>query len=500
MTQAADLVFRNGRVRTLTGERAEALAVRDGQIVRVGRDGEIDFLAGVETTVIDLEDRVVLPGFIDAHTHLDMLGRQQVEADLSDVDSPEECLDRLAARREETGGPVLGYGYDESRWGGDPLTRDQLDEVSTERPVVAYREDIHLASVNVVVLDRYGDDFPEEYVETQSGEPTGVLREEALAVLDEQFDTPPERIREYLLTAQEYAHRHGVTGVHDIVRDPVVARQCRDLDRGGDLDLRVRLNYVAEQFDALTAAGLAPNHGTDHLTVGAVKEFADGSFGSHTARLSDPYEDGEGRGEFSTDPEELRALADRVAHEGYQVMVHAIGDEATETVVEAFAAAGGERHRVEHAEMLSAESVETIAEEGIVVSAQPNFLKWARDGGLYASRLGDERRRRTNQFRRLLDSGVDLAFGSDCMPMDPLFGIEQAVTAPEESQRTDVTEAVRAYTRGGAYAGFEEDRFGTLEPGTAADLVVLDASPWEADRITDLSVELTIVDGAVVFE
>jgi predicted amidohydrolase YtcJ len=500
MTQAADLVLRNGQVRTLAGETAEALAVRDGNIVSVGRDGEVSFLVGVETTVIDLDDRVVLPGFIDAHTHMDFLGKQQVEADLAAADSPSECLDELAARREESEGPILGYGYDESRWSGDYLTRDQLDEVSTDRPVVAYREDLHLASVNSIVLDQYVDDFPAEYVARDNGRPTGVLTEDALAVLGERLDPGPERFREYLLAAQEYAHRHGVTGVHDIIREPVVARTFHELDRDGDLSIRVRLNYAAEFLDAIDDLGLITNHGTDHLSVGAIKAFADGSIGSRTARLSEPYADDDGRGEWTIPPAELSELVDRIDDADLQAMVHGIGDEALDALVDSYEGTSRERHRIEHAELLSEERLEAIEANDIVISAQPNFHKWARDGGLYDNRLGEQRRRRSNQFRLMLDAGIPLAFGSDCMPMDPLFGIEQAVTAPDDTQRIDTTEAVRAYTQGGAYAGFDENRLGTIELGNCADLVVLDQSPWETDGIADLTVELTIVDGAVVFE
>jgi len=499
MTEAADLVLRNGQVRTLTGNAAEAVAVNDGEIVSVGRSDEVGFRIGVETTVVDLDGRVVVPGFIDAHTHMALLGKQQVEADLSGAESPETCLDRLTARRAETDGWILGYGYDEHRWNGAYLTREQLDEVSTERPVVAYREDLHLASVNSVVLDQFGDDLPAEHVDRESGTPTGVLREDALSVLRDRIDTGPERIREYLLTAQDYAHRHGVTSVHDIVRSGEVARIYRRLDTAGDLTLRVRLNYVAKCLDAVRETGLITNHGGDHIRTGAIKAFADGSLGSRSARLSEPYTDGEGRGEWTTPPEELAALIDRVDDAGLQAMIHAIGDEAVDAVARFFEGSDGDRHRIEHAELLSAASMDRIA-DGVVVSAQPNFLKWAREGGLYDDRLDEQRRRRTNRFQAILDAGIPLAFGSDCMPMDPLFGIEQATTAPAESQRLDVTEAVRAYTLGGAYAGFAEGRLGTVEAGKCADLAVLDGSPWEQSDIGSIAVEMTVAGGDVVFE
>ena len=500
MTQAADLVLTNGRVRTLADGTAEAVAVRDGEIVRVGRETEVDFLAGVETTEIDLDGRVVVPGFVDAHTHMDVLGRQQEEADLSGAGSSDECLDRLGARRGETDGWVLGYGYDESRWGGDYLTRDQLDAVSTDRPVVAFREDLHLASVNGVVLDRYEGQFPDADVHTEGGEPTGVLVEDALTVLREELDAGPERTREYLLAAQEYAHERGVTAVHDMVRRSHAPRVYREMDLAGELTLRVRLNYWADHLDAVAETGLRTNHGSDRLRTGAIKTFTDGSIGGRTARLSEAYADGEGRGEWVVSPEELDELAARVDDAGLQMTAHAIGDEAIAAVLDAYEGTSGQRHRIEHAEVLTPELIERLAGADVVVSAQPNFLKWAREGGLYDQRLGERRRKESNRFGALLDAGADLAFGSDGMPLDPLFGIEQAVTAPEPDQRLDVTEAIRAYTAGGAYAGFEEDRLGTIEPGKRGDFAVLAASPWTADKISEIDIEMTIVGGEIVFD
>lgn len=501
MTQAADLVLTNGRIRTLTGETAEAVAVRNGEIVRVGRQAEVDFLSGVETREIDLDGRVLLPGFVDAHTHLDVLGQQQHEADLSGAASPRDCLDRLGERRNETDeGWVLGFGYDESRWDGECLTREQLDEVSRERPVVAFREDLHLASVNSVVLERFEGEFPREDVRTEGGEPTGVLVEEALTVLREEIKPGPDRMRAYLLAAQEYAHRHGVTTVHDMVRRSHAPRIYRDLELTGELTLRVRLNYWADHLDAVLETGLRTNHGSERIQMGGIKTFIDGSIGGQTARLSEPYADGEKRGEWVTAPAELEALVERVDDAGLQMTVHAIGDEAIGAACDAYEGTDGERHRIEHVEVLTPELIERLSAADAIASVQPNFLKWAREGGLYEKRLGRDRCKQSNQFSELLAAGVDVSFGSDCMPLDPLFGIEQAVTAPEPTQRLDVTEAIRAYTAGGAYAGFDEDRLGTIEPGKYGDFVVLEDSPWTAEPISEIDTVLTVVGGDIVYD
>jgi predicted amidohydrolase YtcJ len=504
MTDPADRVLTNAEVHTLADpdEVHEALAIRDGRILRVDSDYEIEFLVGVETEVIDCEGRVVLPGFVDAHTHMETLGRYLVYADLSGASDAEECLSRFDPG--EGGGWLLGFGYDESAWpGGEYLTREDLDRVSTDRPVCAFREDMHVASLNSVAIERHVEAMPAEDVEFRDGEPTGVIVEEAVDTIYEAVAPDPEETRTLLEAAQERANELGVTAVHDMVRDSHAPRIYRDLDLEGTLSLRVRINYWSDHLDAVREAGLRTNHGSEFVRTGAIKTYTDGSFGGRTAKLSEPYADGEGTGQWVVDPKELAAFAEDASDAGFQLTAHAIGDEAVDACLDAFEAFGdtGEaRHRVEHVELASDEAVERFAGSRVVASVQPNFLKWARPGGLYDARLGTERREATNRYGELLDAGVPLAFGSDCMPLDPLFGVHQAVTAPAEGQRLSVTEALRAYTSGGAYAGFDEGRMGTIETGKLADLVVLEDSPWEADRVDEVEVALTLVDGEVVYD
>ncbi|WP_435155075.1 amidohydrolase [Haladaptatus sp. DFWS20] len=506
MTAPADVIFTNAEIHTLaeTDETAEAVAVRDGEIVRVDNAYEVDFLEGVETEVIDLDGRVLLPGFIDAHTHLMMVGSYLVNADLSDADSPADCVELLAeldADREW----VLGYGFDESMWEESRyLTRDDLDSVSETRPVVAFREDMHTASVNSEALSRLRDEMPDEDVETKGGEPTGVIVEDAVDAIYEAIEPDAETMRELLLSAQRDAHEKGITGVHDMVRRSRAPEVYRRLELDGELSLRVRINYWSDHIDAIEEIGLQTNHGSEFVRTGGIKTFTDGSFGGRTAKLSEPYADGEGTGQWVVSPEELDELVTRADDAGLQVTAHAIGDEAIDATLDAFCETGDPgamRHRVEHVELITDEQIERFADSGIVASVQPNFLKWAQEGGLYDARLGEERRKRTNRFRTLLDAGANLAFGSDCMPLDPLLGIHQTVNAPVEAQQLSVTEALRAYTHGAAYAGFDENRLGTVENGKKADFVVLDGSPWEhEDDIEDIGVAMTVVDGDVVFD
>jgi predicted amidohydrolase YtcJ len=528
MTAAADYIFTNAEVHTLgdPDEVAEAVAVRDGEIVRVDDEYEVEFLEGVETEVVDLGGRVLLPGFIDAHTHLQHLGRSLVYADLSTADSPADCVDLIAGSADggdsAKGGSsataddewILGFGYDESTWEESRyLTREDLDAVSEERPVAAFREDMHIAAVNSAALDRYVAEMPDDDAHTEGGEPTGVIVEEAVDVIYEAIEPDAEETRELLDAAQRDANRQGVTGVHEMVRDSRAPEVYRRMDLDGDLSLRVRLNYWSNHLDALVETGLRTNHGSEFVRTGGIKTYTDGSLGGRTAKLSEPYADAEGSdgddsddrtGQWVVIPEELRDLVAEADGAGFQMTAHAIGDEAVEEVLSAYDETDDPataRHRVEHAELVSDENVERFADSGVVASVQPNFLKWAREGGLYDARLGTERRRRSNRYADLLEAGAPLAFGSDCMPLDPLFGIHQTVNAPEERQRLSVTDALRAYTRGAAYAGFDEDRLGTVEVGKKADFVALERSPWKNhEDIENIDVALTVVDGDVVYD
>jgi hypothetical protein len=504
MTEAADLVLTNAEVHTLTNpdRTAEAVAIRDGTIVRIGSAYEIGFLVGVDTTVRDCEDGVVLPGFIDAHTHMEIVGWHRLETDLSEATSVGACLDRLESSGTGDDGWILGFGYDESDWeAGRFLLRGDLDQVSEDRPVVAFREDLHLASLNSAALERLADELPDEDVRETNGEPNGVIVESALGAVFRAIRPDRDRMRDLLTAARDQAHERGVTGVHDMVRRSQAPRVYRDLAAENQLSLRVRLNYWRDHVDAVIETGLGPNTGGEFVQMGAIKSYSDGSIGGQTAKLSQAYADAETDGQWVVPPAELGDLVEQVEANDLQVAVHAIGDDAIAEVLDALEGTDpGARHRMEHAEVLTGDLIDRLGDANVVVSAQPNFLKWARDGGLYDQRLGVDRRKRTNCFRALADAGARLAFGSDCMPLDPLFGIDQVVTAPEPAQRLTVTEALRAYTAGSAYAGFDEDRFGTIERGTAADLVVLDESPWDTDDIAGIDVSATIVDGEIVHE
>lgn len=501
MTAAADLILTNAEVHSLgePDETASALAVQDGEIVRVGSVDEVGFLRGIETTVVELDGGVVLPGFIDAHTHLEMTGRYLVHADLRGA-SRETALEKLTPDNS-AGEWILGFGFDESQWEKPrPFTRHELDRVSEEQPVVAFREDMHVAVGNSIVFDEYGDQFPADDIDRENGSPTGVLVEDATEVLHELIAPDRERTRELIQAAQSRAVTQGITTVHDMIRHSPAPAVYRELNLAGELDLRVRLNYWLDHLDAVRETGLRSNHGSDRVETGAIKTYTDGTLGGRTARISEPYADSDGTGQWVVEPSDLKDAVDQAEAAGYQFAAHAIGDVAIDAVLDAYAQTRAEsaRHRIEHAELLRDDQLQRAAELGVVASVQPNFLKWAGPDGLYDARLG-ERRRQTNRYRDLLDAGIPLAFGSDSMPLDPLFGIHQTVNAPAPAQQLTVTEALRAYTAGSAYAGFAEETTGTIEPGKRADIIALERSPWDhPGSIADIEVVLTVVDGEIV--
>jgi predicted amidohydrolase YtcJ len=505
MTAAADLILYDGEVHTLGDEDEvyEAVAVRDGRVVQLANDYDAEFLEGTGTETVDLGGRVVIPGFVDAHTHMETVGQHGVHADLRGASGPEEVTERLAERAAEVGEDewVLGFGYDESQWSdGVDLAQADLDAVSEQQPVAAIREDMHTATVNDVALAEYGDEMPEEDV----GE-DGRIVEDAVEVVYDATDPDPAETKSLVESAQREANERGVTAVHDMVRHSHAPRAYRELDEAGELSVRVRVNYWADHLDAVLETGLATNHGSQMVEVGAIKTFTDGSLGGRTAKLHEPYaDDNEETGTWVVDPDELSGIVERADEAGLQVTAHAIGDAAVDAVLDAYedcAGPGASRHRIEHVELASDGAIERMADLGVVASVQPNFLKWAGATGLYEDRLGTERREASNRFGDMLDAGVQVAFGSDCMPLDPLLGVHHAVNAPADGQRVSVTDALRAYTAGGAYAGFREDEQGEIEKRALADFTVLDASPWEQpDAIEDVDVAMTVVDGDVVYD
>lgn len=267
------------------------------------------------------------------------------------------------------------------------------------------------------------------------------------------------------------------------------------------LDLRIRCYIYYDEVNEDEPVEIS-----DFLSLEGLKVFADGSIGARTAALEEEYADDPGnRGILIHDQEELEKIIENGEKKGFQIMVHAIGDRAISTVINAFeessTRASELRHRIEHAEMLWEENIRRVRDLNLILSAQPNFAyKWSKPGGMNDTRLGKKRLQNCNPYWDIQRSLVKMTFGSDCMPMDPLFGIYSAVNHPILEQRISTYNALQSYITNGAYAGKDENKFGKFKEGMSADFVVLSANPLESDNIKDIEVIMTVVDGKIVYD
>ncbi len=513
MGRDADVLVVGARVFTASVDRpwASALAVSGDRLVAVGTEAQASRWAGRRTRRIDAGGRVIVPGFIDAHTHLSDAAGEIGWMALAGTRNLEDALDRLrkAASGRAPDEWVVGMGWDEAKWPERRyLTRDDLDRVATDRPVVARRIDCHMGSVNSAALAR-----AEALAGTRgfdvdaSGRPTGILKEEAFAAFEKQFAAGEATMERGLTVVARRAHRLGITSVHDIV-DLRAWRAYQRVHRGGRLRLRVYAMPRNALLPSLEASGLMTGLGDEWLRLGAIKVFSDGSLGAYTAALGEDYAGRPGdRGMLVHPSGELRAILEMAHRSGFQTATHALGDEAIRQVVSALEEVQASdprkdaRHRVEHYELPDEDVLRRTRAAGILVCAQPNFVgQWSGPGDVYETRLGRERASRNNPYRRILRRRIPLAFGSDGMPYGPLYGIHSAVNGFFGDQRISSEEAVRAYTATGAYASFEESVKGTLEAGKLADFVVLDGNPFDApDRIRDCRVRSTWIGGTEVY-
>jgi predicted amidohydrolase YtcJ len=530
----ADLVIVNANVRTMDAKQssAQAVAVYGNRIAAVGATEEIKRLAGARTRVVDAKGALVLPGFNDSHVHFLSGGFQLASVDLRDAPTPQEFAERI--RRFAASLPkerwITGGDWDHERWPGAPLpTKELIDSFTADRPVFVNRLDGHMALANSYALKLAGitrdtPDPPGGLIvrDPKTGEPTGILKDAAQtpvynAVPEPSLDEKLEAGR----AATNHAASHGVTSVQDMSAGTSVGVYQVMLARG---ELRTRVYAVSPlpDWERLGRVGVLRAFGGDMLRIGGLKGFADGSLGSTTALMFEPYNDApDTRGlpgdEMFPEGEMLKRVRGADAA-GLQVMIHAIGDKANDsilTIYEQVAREHGERDRrfrIEHAQHLRAEDIKRFGRARIVASMQPYHC--IDDGRWAEKRIGHERAKGTYAFRTLLDTGATLAFGSDwsVAPLDPILGIYAAVTRrtldgknsggwiPE--QKITVEEAVRAYTFGSAFAEFAEAAKGTLTPGKLADIVILSQDVFKIDpvEIEKVRVRMTIMDGRVVYE
>jgi predicted amidohydrolase YtcJ len=532
MTAGIDLALVGARVRTLDPRRpaATAVAVAGGEIAAVGDDGEIRALAGPRTETIELRGVAVVPGLTDAHIHPFHGADVARGADLTDLWTLEDVRGALAAERARCAPDewVLGYGLDYDVFRESGIHGSLVEDAVRGSPAFLMFVDLHTAVATPRALALAGVDGPRSFEENAEivcagGIPTGELREPAATsvVLDAMPQVSGEmRYRVYAETLRRLAAA-GITGVHAMDGTVETLDLLRELEANGDLVTRVvvpftiRPESAPEEWDELVPHRDA---GGRRWRGGVAKFFIDGVIDAGTGWLYEPDAEGEGTLPFWPDPGRYRRAVERFAGAGFQCATHATGDRGVREALDAYRAAGAPlrgRHRIEHIETLQPHDRPRFAAEGVVASMQVQHMMWLDPdrGDNWSRRLGRERCEAGRAFptRSLLESGALVALGSDwpVARFDPRIGLAATrLRRPPgerdrrayDDQALDGIAALEGYTTRAAAAIGEEERLGRIVPGFAADLTVFAGDPVECDpdRLPELPVLLTVVDGEVV--
>jgi len=516
----------------------QAVAISGNRIVATGSSAEMLKLAGPGTSVVHLDGRRVLPGFNDAHVHVMVGGEDELGVHLTSARSAAEFRARIAAfvKTLPKGSWVLNGLWDEQRWSTPELpTHELLDDISPDHPVAVSRTDLHMLVANSLAMqlahvDRNTPDVPGGVIlRDQQGNPTGIFKDAAKDLIFAAVPPPTlEQTEADFLAMQRVAARNGVTSVQDMAgsaddkTSPLRLRALQQLAQQGKLTVRVAeaasLNYAHQ----LSELGMEAGFGNEWFHTGALKSFGDGGLGASTAWFTQPYSDNPSNSGIASDqlrnPEKMFAdfqLADRA---GLQLITHAIGDRANQTILDFYARLEKEdgprdrRFRIEHAQTLLPSDIARFRQLNIIASVQPFH---AIDDGRWAEkRIGPERIQTTYAFHSLMEAGVTVCFGSDwpVAPLSPLTGIYAAVTRRTiddknpagwvPAEKVTVAQAVKAYTLNAAYAEGEEKIKGSIELGKLADIVVLSDDIFTIDpvKIQATQVDLTIVDGNVIYD
>jgi predicted amidohydrolase YtcJ len=527
-TQTSDMIITNARIWTGNAEQpyAEAMAVSGDTIVAIGSIREVMKYKSGADTVIDLGGRFVAPGFIDSHLHLLQGGSNLASVQLRDASTPEEFIKRIKeyAATLKPGTWILGGDWDGMDWESLPQ-KGWIDSVTPDNPVFVSRLDGHMALANSLAMKLAGVDRRVKDVSggtitrDGSGEPTGIFKDNAMDLISVKIpEQSEEEVDRAIVAAMHYLASNGVTSAHAVDAAAYSDALERVRARGEQITRLYYLQTISRWKDMKEQVE-RDGRGDRWISTGGVKGFVDGSLGSHTAAFLEPYTDLQtDTGLFVNSEEDLFNWILESDKAGLQVVIHAIGDEAINFLLNAYekvAAENGERDRrfrIEHSQHIAPSDIERYAKLNLIASMQPYH---AIDDGRWAEEyIGPERVKTTYAFRSLLDSGATLAFGSDWFvaPATPLEGIYGAVTRrtldgknPEgwvPEQKITVEEALKAYTINAAYASFEEDLKGTLETGKLADFVVLDRDITAIDpvEIWDVKALQTWVGGKKVFD
>ena len=526
---APTLAVVNARVWTGDPRRpwADAIAVDGDRITLVGTSAEVKKLATPSTRVIDAGGMMVVPGFIDSHVHFISGGFGLSSVQLRDAKTPAEFIRRIKdyAATLPAGAWITEGNWDHEQWGGELPRRDWIDSVTPNNPVWINRLDGHMSLANSAALRAAGIDASTAevtggtIVRGPDGSPTGIFKDNATSLVDRaEPDPSPEQVDRAVDAAMTYVAGNGVTSVHNMGTFADLAAFER-AQASGRMKTRIYAVVPLASWAQLRDRVNARGHGDAWLHIGGLKGFVDGSLGSHTAAMLQPFTDAPtDTGLFVNTPENLYEWTSGADKAGLQVIVHAIGDKAIRTQLDIYQRVEKEdgprdrRFRIEHLQHIAPSDIPRVAPLGVIASMQPYH---AIDDGRWAEKvIGHERAKTTYAFRSLRDAKVRLAFGSDWFvaPATPIEGIYAAVTRrtlddrnpggwiPE--QKIAVEDALRAYTSNAAYAEFMEKEKGTLAKGMLADFVVLDRDLTKIapETIRETKIVMTVVGGKPIYE
>lgn len=537
LDKSSEILLVGGTVLTMDAKtpRAEAVYVRDGRIAGVGKADELRAMSGQKAREIDLSGRTLLPGLVDGHCHLFGLGHSLETLSLRGLKQPEEIaklVGKTAASRP-AGEWIMGRGWDQNLWSPPVFpSHAVLDAAAEKNPVALRRIDGHALWANREALRLAGitKETPDPpggtILRDAAGEPTGVFIDRAMELVEAKI--PPdssEAIERKILAAADRAVAAGLVGVHEMGIESGTIAAYRKLGAEGKLKLRVYA-YASGDTHAAELASWKPDqdpHGTEMFVLRGVKFFADGALGSRGAALLAPYSDAPDSAGLVLMPEaDLKQAALNGLKSGFQLAVHAIGDKANRSVLNAFEQAIAEykaktgvrdldaRFRVEHAQIVDPSDFNRFAKLGVIASMQPTHatsdMPWA------PARLGAPRLKGAYAWSSLLSAGAHLVFGSD-FPVEevsPLLGVYAAVTRQDKDgnppggflpeQRVSLEQALYLFTAGPAYASFTEGLRGKIAPGFVADFTVFGGELKADSSLLSLPVEMTIVGGHVVYE
>ena len=543
MEKKPDLILINGDFRTQDEKTpyARSVAVSGsghlaGRILAVGSTNDVMRLQSSGTKVIDLENRLVLPGFTDAHFHLHDWALARKHLDFSETASLDDLKKQIRERADSVAPDywIKGFRFNETQWPENRYpTKTDLDEAAPIHPVVIWRMDLHMVVVNTMAMTLAGVDEktpdPDDGViqKDHTGRLTGVFKENAMDLIISAIpENTDEEIYESIKEGIEELHTYGLTGIHDIrISDGKeggnALRAFKRLNSKGLLKLRLWVTHHGLRIDEAVDWGLRTGHGDGRLFNGHLKYFADGSMGARTAWMMEPYTDAE-YGMPVMDMDILYkhiALADK---SGLSVMIHAIGDRANREIISLFEklyksrgvaskiSFDKPRHRIEHLQLVRPEDINRLKNLPICVCMHPHNS--VLDINMIDSCAG-ENAKFAYTFKEVINAGIPLMLSSDAPVCDPrpLKGIHAAVTRRREDgfpekgwypdQRLTVDEAVKGYTKTPAYASDVQDKMGTITPGKFADIIVLDTNIYECDPmdIHKTGVYMTVFDGEIVF-